>query len=213
MIVTRQIRAAALIKIALLGLLLSAATACDNQKPALRKIPADGLILAFGDSLTYGSGASNGHDYPSVLAQLTGRQVVNEGIPGEISAEASQRLPELLDEYQPALLILIHGGNDILRKVDNGQTKANLSAMVAAAKQRGIDVVMLGVPSFNLLFLHSADFYAEVAQSEGIPIDLDALPSILADNGLKSDTIHPNDNGYQKLAERIASLLQQNGAL
>lgn len=193
--------------------ILLACAACNKTEPMLSRLPDDAVILAFGDSLTYGTGASAEHDYPYILAKLTGREVVNAGVPGEISGEGRQRLPELLDEYQPNLLILIHGGNDFLRKLPVDQTRENLKAMIAEAKQRNIAVVLLGVPQFGLIFLHSADIYAEIAESEKIPSDLETLPEIIASNELKSDAVHPNNQGYQRLAENIAALLKKQGAL
>ncbi|MGY6274095.1 arylesterase [Methylomonas sp. MgM2] len=195
------------------GFMLICCVACNKTDPMLNKLPDNALILAFGDSLTYGSGASNEHDYPHILAQLTGFEVVNAGVPGEISTEGLQRLPELLDEYDPDLLILIHGGNDILRKLPQEQTRNNLKAMIAEAKRRNTSVVLLGVPEFGLMFLHSADMYSELAEAEHVPVDLDVIPAILSSNELKSDPIHPNDQGYQQLAEKIAALLHEQGAL
>lgn len=194
-------------------LIVLCCSACNKSEPMLTKLPDDAVILAFGDSLTYGTGASAEHDYPHILAQLSGREVINAGIPGEISGEGRQRLPALLDEYQPSLLILIHGGNDFLRKLPADQTRENLKAMIAEAKQRNIAVVLLGVPQFGLMFLHSADIYAELAESEKIPTDLETLPDIIASNDLKSDAVHPNNQGYQRLAESIAALLKKQGAL
>ncbi len=188
-------------------------TACGQQPPALTKLSDDAVILAFGDSLTYGTGATAEHDYPHILAQMSGREVINAGVPGEISQQGLQRLPELLDEHQPNLLILIHGGNDILRKLPASQTQNNLKAMIDEAKRRQIQVVLLGVPEFGLVFLHSAKFYEELAQAENIANDMKTLPEILANSALKSDTVHPNDQGYQRLAENIASLLKEQGAL
>lgn len=194
-------------------IVLLCCVACNKPKPLLSKLPDDAVVLAFGDSLTYGTGASAEHDYPYILSQMIGREVINSGVPGEISSEGLERLPTELDEYQPHLLILIHGGNDILRKLPAEQTRDNLKAMINEAKQRNIQVVMLGVPKFGLVLLHSAEFYTELAESEAIANDLEALPTILASNELKSDTVHPNDKGYQRLAETIAALLQQQGAL
>ena len=196
-----------------IGILLLGLIACNTQTPMLNKLPDDAVILAFGDSLTYGTGATSEHDYPTVLAGLIGREVINTGVAGEITSEGLQRLPALLDEYQPNLLILMHGGNDILRQINLEQTRDNLKAMIAEAKQRNIAVVLMGVPKFGLVFLHSAEIYAELAQSEQVPADLESLPTILASNALKSDTVHPNDQGYQRLAENIVVLLQQQGAL
>lgn len=197
----------------IIGLALLGVIACNKQTPMLSKLPDDAVILAFGDSLTYGTGAVTEHDYPTILAGLAGREVINAGVPGEISSEGLIRLPALLDEYQPDLLILMHGGNDILRQINPEQTRDNLKAMIVEAKQRNIAVVLMGVPKFGLVFLHSAEFYAELAQSEQVPIDLESLPTILSSNALKSDTVHPNDAGYAQLAKNIAVLLQQQGAL
>lgn len=197
----------------IVGLTLIGLVACNKEAPKLSKLPEDAAILAFGDSLTYGTGASAEHDYPTILATLSGRKVINAGVPGEISSQGLQRLADELDEYQPNLLILIHGGNDILQQINVEETRANLKAMIAETRQRNIPVVMLGVPKFGLLLLHSAEIYAELAQSEQVPVDLETLPAILSTNALKSDTVHPNDQGYQKLAENIAALLREQGAL
>ncbi|MDD5461999.1 MAG: GDSL-type esterase/lipase family protein [Methylococcales bacterium] len=186
---------------------------CSGPSKTLTKLPSDAVILAFGDSLTYGTGASAGHDYPHILAGLTARKVINEGVPGEISSAGLKRLPALLDEYQPDLLILIHGGNDMLRHIPNEHTADNLGKMIAEASDRHIQVVMLGVPKFNLLSLSSADFYQALAESRHVIVDLNTLPDILSDNRLKADIIHPNDAGYELMANNIFNLLKRAGAL
>ncbi|MCL7420719.1 MAG: GDSL-type esterase/lipase family protein [Methylobacter sp.] len=197
----------------LLSLIFLALTACSEPSRTLTKLPDDAVILAFGDSLTYGTGASRLSDYPNVLSELTSLEVINEGIPGEISEEGLERLPALLDEYQPKLLILIHGGNDLLRKIPSEQIAANLNKMIEEAAGRHIEVVMLGVPQPNLLILTSADFYQRIAKDRNVLVDLNTLPDILGDNSLKSDMIHPNDAGYQLMAGNIFKLLQEAGAL
>ena len=196
-----------------IALIVLCGISCNKSEPMLNKLPEDAVILAFGDSLTYGTGATKDHDYPYILTELTGREVINAGVPGEISREGRQRLPELLDEYEPDLLILIHGGNDFLRKIPTDQTQDNLKAMIAEAKQRNIPVVLIGVPDLGLILLHSAEIYSEIAEAEHIPIDPEILPDILSSNALKSDMVHPNDLGYQQLAQGIANLLKQQGAL
>ena len=195
------------------SLLFLVLTSCSKPPETLPKLPEDAVILAFGDSLTYGTGASSFHDYPSMLAGLTEREVINEGVPGEVSGDGLKRLPALLDEYQPELLILIHGGNDMLRKIPSEQTIVNLSKMIDEAKSRNIAVVMLGVPQPNLFGLSSADFYQTIAENQRILADFDTLPDILADNGMKSDMIHPNDAGYQRMADNIFKLLRESGAI
>ncbi|MEC4749103.1 GDSL-type esterase/lipase family protein [Methylomicrobium sp. Wu6] len=198
-----------IIPIALLLLL----TACNKSSDTLSKLPSDAVILAFGDSLTYGTGASPQHDYPSILAKLTTLQVVNAGLPGEISGDGAKRLPALLDQHQPHLLILIHGGNDMLKRIPPEQTAGNLKQMITLAKNRQIGVVMLGVPKPAILWMSSADFYQATAEAMKVPIDVETLPEVLGDTSLKSDMIHPNDQGYERIATQIHGLLQKSGAL
>lgn len=204
------------IRTALPGRLLLAAAlallAACSAGPSLPPLPPDARILAFGDSLTHGTGAGDGESYPEVLARLTGREVIEAGVPGEVSADGLARLPGLLDKHRPALLVLCQGGNDMLRKLDLARTAANLRAMVRMAKERGIAVVLLGVPRPGI-FLSTADFYREVAAAEQVPFDGEALPDILGDAALKADAVHPNAAGYRRLAERVHALLVEAGAL
>jgi len=201
------------VSIILLSCLILLVTACGEPEKTYTPLDNEAVILAFGDSLTYGTGTSKEFSYPSILEGLTGLEVINEGVPGEVTSTGLQRLPDLLDEYKPQLLILIHGGNDILRKVSHTKTTDNLKKMIALAKQRDIKIVMLGVPRFNILSLDSAEFYEQVASETGIPINLDVLPEILSDNKLKSDRIHPNKQGYQMMAEHHYQLLIDSGVL
>jgi len=193
-------------------LLLIAAVAACSKVPALPAIPPDGVILAFGDSITYGTGAAEGESYPAVLARLTGHRVVNAGVPGEVSAAGTARLPEILDRERPALLLLCHGGNDLLARQDQRQIAENLLAMVRQAQERGIGVVLIAVPNPDLT-LKPPPLYAEVAAELGLPLELKALPRILGRASLKSDHIHPNGAGYGQLAEAVANLLKKSGAL
>ena len=153
----------------ILGALLLAMTACDKQA-SLSLLPSDAVILAFGDSLTYGTGVDEEQSYPAVLSRLITREVINGGVPGEVSAEGLERLPGLLDQYQPALLLLTHGGNDILRKKPLSALKENLIRMIGLAHDRGIQVVMLGVPKPGI-FMSSAEVYPEVADQTQTAID------------------------------------------
>lgn len=64
--------------------------------------------------MTFGTGAAPEESYLAVLERLVGRRVVNEGVPGEITDEGLERLPEVLKREKPTLLILCHGANDLL---------------------------------------------------------------------------------------------------
>ena len=186
---------------------------CSEPSVNLKELSSNAVILAFGDSLTYGTGASAEQAYPSILARLTSHEVANEGIPGEISLDGANRLPGLLDEIQPELLILIHGGNDILKKIPRAETAKNLGKMIAEAKQRDIAVILLGVPEPKLFATSSAEIYQTIAEQYAIAADLSTLPEILRSRDLKSDMVHPNAKGYSQMAENIYSLLKRTGAL
>ena len=185
---------------------------CSDSSSNLNLLSGDDTILAFGDSLTYGTGAKQGEDYPTLLSKLTNLSVINAGVPGEISSKGLVRLPELLDKHNPKLLILIHGGNDILKKLPRTEQKSNLIEMIALAKEKNIEIAMLGVPEPGI-FLKSAEIYEQIAIETNVPIELSLLPDILGDNSLKSDIAHPNQKGYQKMADGIFKFLKDNGAL
>ena len=140
---------------ALAGRLLAAWILClvlagCTPPPELEPLAADAVVLAFGDSLTFGTGAGPGESYPEVLSGLIGRTVVNAGVPGEVSTDGLLRLPALLDREQPALLLLCHGGNDQLQRLDPNQLADNLRAMIRSARDRGIAVALIAVPAPGL---------------------------------------------------------------
>jgi acyl-CoA thioesterase-1 len=186
---------------------------CSSAEPVLSPLAPDAVVLAFGDSLTYGTGAGTEQSYPEVLARLSGREVLNFGVPGEVSQAGLQRLPELLDEYQPDLLLLCHGGNDLLRKLSVTQLQQNLVAMIRAAQTRNIPVVLIAVPRPSVLYLNSAEIYQAVADETQVPLETGVLAEILSDHTLKSDQVHPNAAGYRQLAHAVYELLQSLGAL
>lgn len=199
--------------VTLLVALSLAVTACTKPPPHLDRLGKDAVILAFGDSLTFGMGASPSESYPAVLQELTGHKVINAGLSGEITASGKARLPGLLNKHTPALLILCHGGNDLLRKLDTRQTISNIEAMINAARERGIETVLIGVPEFKLMLLNSADFYGEIADRFQLPYEGDILPEIESTNKWKADRIHPNAEGYKLMAEAIFRLLKESGAV
>jgi len=193
--------------------LIALLLASCSPSPQLPLLAPDAVILAFGDSLTHGTGAgSEKQSYPAVLAALSGHRVINAGIPGEISSAGLARLTGVLDEEQPSLLLLCHGGNDILQKLDLQKTESNLRAMIREAQSRGIAVVLIGVPRPGLL-LGTADLYKSIAADMKLPFEDETLAEILSQRKLKADRVHPNAAGYRQLAESVLALLKKHGAL
>ena len=183
-----------------------------NKTPQIAKLSSDGIVLAFGDSITFGTGAAPSESYPSVLEKHIGRRVVNAGVPGEVTAEGRVRLTSVLDEYNPALMILCLGGNDFLRYQDETRTAENLRAMISLAQSRGVSVVLISVPKLGF-GLEVPKFYRELASEFSIPLEGKTLKHILSNNSLKSDAIHPSASGYAIMAESVSQLLRDTGAL
>ena len=185
--------------------------ACERA-PTLPRLSPHDVIVAFGDSLTHGTGASTDTAYPAVLATLTGRTVINAGVPGDTTTTALQRLPAVLDAHKPRLVLLCLGGNDMLRKHPESATENNLRLLVQTIRASGADVVLIGVPEPKL-FGGAPDFYARVADELKLPLEDEIFVEVLKDNRLKADPIHANAAGYRVVAERLAELLRERGAL
>ena len=194
------------------AMVLTVLLAACSGPPTLKPLSKNATILAFGDSLTYGTGTTKTQSYPATLASLTGRRVINAGVPGEVSADGLKRLPGLLAEHKPDLLILIHGGNDMLRRRSFAQAADNVRAMVNLARERNTDVILLAVPKPGLI-LSPPEFYQQIALGTDIPIEEDVISDILQYSANKSDAVHPNAKGYRILAEEIVELLKDEGAL
>lgn len=196
-------------------LLLQLLSACSRSAavPSLPRLASDARILAFGDSLTAGNGASKEQAYPAQLSQLIGREVINAGIPGETTEGGLSRFADTLDEHAPQLVILCEGGNDMLRRQSRETMRSNLAAMLRELRSRKIPVVLLGVPAPALMGLEPEPAYEALAKEFQIPLLADTLSEILGDNSLKADQIHPNAAGYRQLAEAIAELLRKARAI
>lgn len=190
-------------------LLLAACGSKSGKKQT--KIAADSTILALGDSLTYGYGASPAESYPAQLQKLTGWDIINGGISGDTSAQALSRLPALL-QRKPKLVIISIGGNDFLRKLPEAETRNNIAEIIESVQKENIPAVLVGVPhlSVGALFGHLSDhpLYQELAEQYKIPLFEGAWSEILSDEKLKSDQIHANAAGYKVFAEKLEKFLQ-----
>ncbi len=188
------------------------ANACGSKEARLSPVPPDAVILAFGDSVTFGTGAPPGQSYPDALQAAIKRKVVNAGVPGETSEQGLMRLPRVLAESRPRLVILCHGGNDILRRLDLKATADNIKEMIKMIRAQGAEVVLIGVPRPKLV-PETAGFYKTISEDMKVPLEDGIILEILTTRDLKSDYIHPNAAGYARLAAGIESLLKKYGAV
>lgn len=180
-------------------------------RPRLPLIGPDDVVVAFGDSLTEGVGAEGSESYPTVLAEITGLRVVNEGASGELSREGLARLPRVLDRYKPVLIIVCYGGNDFLRGESEERVAEQVGRMIEMAQGRDVAVALLGVPKPGLL-LAAAPCYEALAARYKVPYEGDVLAEVMSSRPLKSDRVHPNAKGYRMIAEAVARLLRKAGA-
>jgi len=183
-----------------------------SRTPTIKPLSTTSRIVAFGDSLTFGTGAESNLSYPSQLSNKLNIHIINEGIPGETSEEGLTRLPSIIAKHQPQLLIICHGGNDILRKYASSVTETNIRNMVKMAKQHNIDVVLVAVSGLNL-WAKPSPLYANIAEEFKLPLEESIIQTLQKNTSLKSDHVHFNGKGYGLLADAIENLLKSAKAI
>lgn len=203
-----------LLLIALLPLILAA---CSSE-PQFPPLPKGANVLILGDSLSHGTGAAEGEDYPSLLAANTDWNIINAGVPGDTSASGLQRLPDLLDRHEVDLLIVELGGNDFIRRVPQQETINNLRTILSEARANGIQPLLLAIPAFSPFgaavgSLSDHELYRQLAKETDTPLVEDIFSDVLAKNALKSDPIHPNAEGYRLVEEGLRKALSKKGFL
>lgn len=193
---------------------------CGRPAPTAQAapVPKGATVLALGDSLTSGIGAPPEASYPARLADLTGWTIVNAGVPGHTSQQARERLPSLLAEHLPALVIVSVGGNDLLRRHDEAALRDNLRAICSAARAAGAQVLLVAVPRPTLAAavtgaLADHPLYAALAAEMGLPLQRQGWTEVLGDAQLRSDQIHANAQGYAQFARSLHATALATGLL
>ena len=194
------------------GLICIALLSGCEKEVCTEPLSDDAVILAFGDSLTAGVGVSRDASYPSVLQEMTSLTVINAGVSGETTNQGLARLTAQLEDHAPELLVLLEGGNDMLRKKDISRMQRNLQQMVSLALENNTQVLLLAVPEPNLS-ASPPDAYNEIAATAGIPVMNDIVTELQFDRRYKSDPVHLNEAGYYRLAQAIFDKLEGCGSL
>lgn len=200
----------------MLALVLAAPLIGCRKVPTHTGIPEGATVLAFGDSITYGTGAARNEDWPTLLAVKTGWNIINAGVPGDTAQAGRMRIGPLLAEHRPALVVVGLGGNDFLRRRPPDRVKEDLRDILRQVKASGVPTVMLAVPAPSLLaavasHLSDAPLYKALSVEEDVLLVEGVIASVLSDNALKADAIHPNAQGYRRMADDIFLALQNAG--
>lgn len=174
---------------------------------------AAGTVLIVGDSISAGFGLDTRKGWVALLEQRLKRdgfddKVVNASISGDTSAGGQARLPALLAEHQPDLVILELGGNDGLRGQLPTQLQQNLASMIDSSKASGAKVLLLGMqlpPNYGVRYTQAfAKVYTAVAEDKNIPL----VPFFLEGIGghpelMQADGLHPAVDAQGKLLDNV----------
>lgn len=180
----------------------------DTEPPVVDFPTAGQNIIAFGDSLVVGFGASHGNGFVAILSNRLGRPIVNAGRNGDTTQTGLERLEQDVLSQDPRIVLLLLGGNDALRKVAVEETFDRLATMIDRIHQTGAAVVLVGVRGslFGDRYEHAFEALAEAKQVNYVP---DILRGIFGHPSLMGDAIHPNNDGNLLMADRLESVLRE----
>lgn len=170
-------------------------------------------LLIVGDSISAGFGIEQGKGWVALLEQRLqtqhyNYQVVNASISGDTTNNGLTRMPALLAEYKPAVVLIELGGNDGLRAIPPKQIQQNLSAMVELAKQAKAEVLLVGIelpPNYGKQYLEKfIAVFPAVAKEQQVKL----VPSIVANTGgnselMQADGVHPNTKAQPIVLEDV----------
>lgn len=177
-----------------------------------------GTVLVVGDSISAAFGLDTRQGWVALLEkrlieQGFDHQVVNASISGDTSAGGAARLPALLTEHQPELVIIELGGNDGLRGQPPMQLQQNLAAMVQQSQKVGAKVLILGMrlpPNYGVRYTTAfAEVFPKVATETGsalVPFVLEGIGGV--PSMVQSDGIHPTAEAQPRLLDNVWPMLK-----
>jgi acyl-CoA thioesterase-1 len=180
--------------------------------------PAAPTLLVVGDSISAGYGLPGGTGWVNLLsARLKERHypyaVVNASISGDTTAGGRARLPALLTQYRPVIIVIELGGNDGLRGGDLKAARDNLDAMVAAAKRAGAKVLLIGIripPNYGSVYTREFDaMFTATAAAQKVPLVPFLFEGFAERNDMfQPDRIHPTVAAQPMLLDNVWTYLQ-----
>lgn len=169
--------------------------------------PRNKTIVAFGDSLVQGVGATQGNNFVSVLSKELKTPIINLGVSGNTTAQGLARIDEVISK-RPGTVLVLFGGNDFLRKVPKEETFKNLRKIISTLQEEGAMVVLLGIRGGILSDQFEKDF-EYLAQETGVIYISDVLDGLFGHSELMSDEVHPNSKGYALISDRIYKQIEK----
>jgi lysophospholipase L1-like esterase len=171
-----------------------------SKTPIRNTHPSGDNIICFGDSLTYGTGATEGMDYPSQLSQMISKPIINAGVPGDTTGSALARLERDVLSRSPRIVVITLGGNDLKNGVPKKTAQDNLRMIVQSVQKQGALVILGGIdiPFWGKGF---GEIYRHVSEELGTVLIPNIFAGIFGNRKLMSDSIHPNGDGYRAMAQ------------
>jgi len=185
-------------------------------------IPQGGTMVCFGDSLTAGYGAREGNSYPDFLQKRVNLKIINSGVSGDTTVDARKRFEEDVLEHNPDIVVIELGANDLFQSIDPKITAINLNYFVDQLTSRGITTYVVRFHSKQFLLtllkrkrMEEFDIlFKSFEKRENLYIIYDIWKGIWGKDSMMSDKIHPNDRGYEKMAniyfKELKPLLKAN---
>jgi len=169
--------------------------------------PSGENIVCFGDSITYGTGAKQGMDYPSQLSGMISRPVINAGVPGDTTASALRRLEKDVLTHSPQIVLITLGGNDLKNGISKEAAFQNLKEIITSVQERGALVIVGGIdiPLWGKGF---GDAYETLCDELGAVLIPNIFKGIMGNRKLMSDQIHPNASGYTIMARMFYEAME-----
>lgn len=201
---------------AVLGIVLAAGVAgCGKKAPEARltPLPEDAVILIYAAGIGEEADFFRSAAMEDTLAQTMKRKVVSMGQAGEYAESALKRLPALLEQYDPDLMVLGYGAMDLWKMTDRAKLKANLGAMIDLAHERNTQVVMLGLPDINKLRVKIDPVFEEVAREKKVPIEAEIVRTVLKTPSERVFRYMVNDKGIESVAKAVRALCVRSGGL
>lgn len=165
-------------------------------------------IVAFGDSLIVGVGASEpSQGFVSKLSKEVGRPILNLGVSGNTTRDGLERISQL-DKYNPKVVLLLLGGNDYLKKVPEEETFSNLEKIIQNIHSRGAVVVLLGVRG-GLLSDRFESRFEDLQEKYNTAYVPNVLDGLITNQRYMADAVHPNDWGHQVIADKVYPVLEK----